>query len=90
MTAHQMKRLIALVLILIVIGGGGLFALGYTTYYLFTKPKDSKYIIYAADKKYHANEFTVTGRTIYFKDCLSNKNVCINGEYTLIYEKSED
>ena len=47
-----------------------------------------KYTIYAADKVYHCNQFNVTGNTIYFKD-VAKKNVCINGNYTLIYETKD-
>lgn len=52
------------------------------------KPDNSKYTIYAADKVYHCNEFQVSGNTIYFKD-IRKKNVCINGNYTLIYETED-
>ncbi len=45
-----------------------------------------KYIIYAAQRTYRTNNFQTYGRTIYFKD-VNNKNVCITGDYTLIYEK---
>ena len=54
---------------------------------LFT-PDKSKYTIYAADKVYHCNEFVVSGTTIYFRDT-NKKNVCINGNYTLIYETED-
>lgn len=54
---------------------------------LFT-PDKSKYTIYAADKVYHCNEFQVSGTTIYFRDT-NKKNVCINGNYTLIYETED-
>lgn len=47
-----------------------------------------KYTIYAADKVYHCNQFDVSGNTIYFKD-VNKKNVCINGNYTLIYETED-
>lgn len=91
MTLYQMKRLAALIAVVLVIGGGGLGTVGYLTYKLITKPDSTvKYTIYAADKTYHANEFTVTGNTIYFRDCVNNKNVCINGQYTLIYERGDD
>lgn len=56
---------------------------------LFTSDGPAKYTIYAADKLYYCNEFNVSGNTIYFKD-LRKKNVCINGNYTLIYETEED
>jgi hypothetical protein len=52
---------------------------------LFIPNTDSKYVIYAADRVYRCNEFQVSGNTIYFKD-IHKKNVCINGNYTLIYE----
>jgi hypothetical protein len=52
---------------------------------LFIPNTKSKYTIYAADKVYHCNEFQVSGNTIYFRDS-RKKNVCINGNYTLIYE----
>lgn len=52
---------------------------------IFIPNTDSKYVIYAADKVYRCNEFQVSGNTIYFKD-IHKKNVCINGNYTLIYE----
>jgi hypothetical protein len=55
---------------------------------LFIPSTDSKYIIYAADKVYRCNEFQVSGNTIYFKD-IHKKNVCINGNYTLIYETED-
>jgi len=54
---------------------------------LFTSDKPAKYTIYAADRVYHCNQFNVTGRTIYFRDT-NKKNVCINGDYTLIYENN--
>ena len=46
---------------------------------------EGKYTIYAANKTYHADNFQTFGRTIYFRD-KHKKNVCITGEYTLIYE----
>lgn len=55
---------------------------------LFIPTPQSKYTIYAADKVYHCNEFNVSGNTIYFKDS-RKKNVCINGNYTLIYETED-
>lgn len=54
---------------------------------LFIPDKPAKYTIYAADRVYHCNQFNVTGRTIYFRDT-NKKNVCINGDYTLIYENN--
>lgn len=48
----------------------------------------SKYTIYAAEHIYHTNEFNISGNTIYFRD-VNKKNVCINGNYTLIYETEE-
>ncbi len=51
---------------------------------IFSDPS-GKYTIYAADRVYYCNQFQVAGRTIYFKDT-DDKNVCINGDYTLIYE----
>ena len=56
---------------------------------LFTSDKPAKYTIYAADKVYYCNEFNVSGNTIYFKDN-RKKNVCINGNYTLIYETEDN
>ncbi len=55
---------------------------------LFIPNTPSKYTIYAADHVYHTNEFNVSGNTIYFRD-VNKKNVCINGNYTLIYETEE-
>jgi hypothetical protein len=55
---------------------------------LFIPNPPSKYTIYAADHVYHTNEFNVSGNTIYFRD-VNKKNVCINGNYTLIYETEE-
>lgn len=55
---------------------------------LFVPNTKTKYTIYAADKVYHCNEFVISGTTIYFKDS-RKKNVCINGEYTLIYETED-
>lgn len=55
---------------------------------LFVPNPQTKYTIYAADKVYHCNEFQVSGNTIYFKDT-RKKNVCINGNYTLIYETED-
>lgn len=55
---------------------------------LFISNPHYKYVIYAADKVYRCNEFQVSGTTIYFKDS-RNKNVCINGNYTLIYETED-
>ena len=55
---------------------------------LFLPNPKTKYTIYAADKVYHCNQFDVTGNTIYFKD-VNKKNVCINGNYTLIYETED-
>ena len=72
----------------------GRFAVGFLSVSLLMgmvivlNPKESKYTIYAAEKTYHCNQFVVTGRTIYFKD-VNGKNVCINGEYTLIYETKD-
>lgn len=54
---------------------------------LFTSNEPAKYTIYAADRIYHCNQFNVSGRTIYFRDT-NKKNVCINGDYTLIYENN--
>lgn len=54
---------------------------------LFVPDKPAKYTIYAADRVYKCNQFNVSGRTIYFKD-VNKKNVCINGDYTLIYENN--
>ena len=54
---------------------------------LFIPDKPAKYTIYAADRVYHCNQFNVAGRTIYFRDT-NKKNVCINGDYTLIYENN--
>lgn len=48
--------------------------------------REAKYIIHAANKTYYADNFQTFGRTIYFKD-VHDKNVCVTGEYTLIYEK---
>lgn len=48
----------------------------------------AKYTIYAADHIYHTNQFNVSGNTIYFRD-IDKTNVCINGNYTLIYETQE-
>jgi hypothetical protein len=55
---------------------------------LFLPSPPHKYVIYAADKVYYCNEFTVTGNTIYFRDS-RKKNVCIHGNYTLIYETED-
>jgi hypothetical protein len=54
---------------------------------LFIPDKPAKYTIYAADRVYHCNQFNVAGRTIYFQDT-NKKNICINGDYTLIYENN--
>lgn len=56
---------------------------------LFFSEKPAKYTIYAANKIYYCNEFQVTGNTIYFRDT-EKRNVCINGNYTLIYEREEE
>lgn len=55
---------------------------------LFVPNTKAKYVIYAADKVYYCNEFQVSGTTIYFRDS-RKKNVCINGNYTLIYETED-
>jgi len=55
---------------------------------IFVPNPQTKYTIYAADKVYHCNEFQVSGNTIYFRDT-RKKNVCINGNYTLIYETED-
>lgn len=47
-----------------------------------------KYVVYAANRTYYCNEFQVSGTTIYFRDS-NKKNVCINGNYTLIYETED-
>ena len=54
---------------------------------LFIPDKPAKYTVYAADRIYHCNQFNVSGRTIYFTDT-NKKNICINGDYTLIYENN--
>lgn len=69
-----MKRILFVVLIITMTG-------------CFNEPQ-FKYTVYAADKVYYCNEFNVSGNTIYFKDS-HKKNVCINGNYTLIYETEE-
>lgn len=48
--------------------------------------QEGKYTIYAANKTYHTDNFQTAGQTIYFRD-VHKKNVCITGQYTLIYEK---
>jgi len=54
-----------------------------------TSIKDKgKYVVYAANRTYYCNEFQVSGTTIYFRDS-RKKNVCINGNYTLIYETED-
>lgn len=50
---------------------------------------NGKYVISAANRTYYTNQFTVTGNTIYFQD-VDKKNVCITGQYTLIYEKDSE
>jgi hypothetical protein len=55
---------------------------------LFVPNTKTKYVVYAADKVYRCNEFRVSGNTIYFKDS-RKKNICINGNYTLIYETED-
>lgn len=65
---------------------GTLFMLFIVVFEMVNSTKPAKYIIYAADRRFEANQFNVCGRTIYFKDVRTNNNVCINGEYTLIYE----
>lgn len=65
---------------------GTVFTLVLIAFEMSNNHKVNKYIIYAADRRYEANEFNVSGKTIYFKDARSKHNVCINGEYTLIYE----
>lgn len=52
------------------------------------KPK-GKYTVYAAGRRYNCNQFTISGKTIYFDD-LDNNRVFINGEFTLIYERDKD
>ena len=47
-----------------------------------------KYVIYAANRTYYCSQFHVSGNTIYFKDS-NKKNVCINRNYTLIYETED-
>jgi hypothetical protein len=47
-----------------------------------------KYVVHAANRTYYCNEFQVSGTTIYFRDT-DKKNVCINGNYTLIYETED-
>lgn len=47
-----------------------------------------KYHVYAAGKHYQCNHFQVSGKTIYFADTHGN-NVCIVGDYTLVYERNE-
>lgn len=54
---------------------------------VLTEPR-GKYVIKAGERTYYCNKFTVTGNTIYFTD-VNKSNVCISGQYTLIYEKKE-
>ena len=50
-----------------------------------TENEEGKYHIYTANKHYTCNHFQISGSTIYFTDVNGN-NVCISGDFTLIYE----
>lgn len=65
---------------------GTLFMLLLFLFEMASNHKANKFIIYAADRRYETNQFNVSGKTIYFSDARTKHNVCINGEYTLIYE----
>lgn len=52
----------------------------------YFKHDRSKYKVYAAGHEYECNHFTISGKTIYFND-IDGKNVFINGDYSLVYEK---
>lgn len=48
-----------------------------------------KYRIYAAGQAWSTNHFQVSGNTVYFTST-DDKNVCIVGDYTLIYERESE
>ena len=53
-------------------------------------PRDkAKYQIYAVGRYWDTNHFQVSGNTVYFTST-DGKNVCIVGDYTLIYEREND
>lgn len=81
-----MNQLIIIVKRFWLVIAGAVFALVLIAFELSINHKTNKYIIYAAERRYETNEFNVSGNTIYFKDARSKHNVCINGQYTLIYE----
>lgn len=62
-----------------------LIVAGFTVLIYEATSDEAKYIIYAGNRTYYADNFQTFGRTIYFRD-IHKKNVCITGEYTLIYE----